>query len=40
VNACLGRTEAQARPWAVYTCGPMGVGKGHVMLAIIVLLMI
>lgn len=32
VKTCLGRTEAQARPWVVYTCGPMGVGKGHVYL--------
>lgn len=31
VKSCLGRTEAQARPWVIYTCGPMGVGKGHVL---------
>lgn len=31
IRSCLGRTEAQARPWVVYTCGPMGVGKGHVL---------
>lgn len=23
VKTCLGKTEAQARPWVVYTCGPM-----------------
>lgn len=31
IKTCLGKTEAQARPWVVYTCGPMGVGKGHVL---------
>mmetsp|Transcript_18 Transcript_18/g.36 ORF Transcript_18/g.36 Transcript_18/m.36 type:complete len:750 (+) Transcript_18:51-2300(+) len=31
VKSCLGKTEAQSRPWVVYTCGPMGVGKGHVL---------
>jgi hypothetical protein len=31
IKSCLGKTEAQARPWVVYTCGPMGVGKGHVL---------
>lgn len=23
VRCCLGKTEPQARPWLVYTCGPM-----------------
>lgn len=27
----MGRTEPQATPWIVYTCGPMGAGKGHVL---------
>mmetsp|Transcript_2746 Transcript_2746/g.4127 ORF Transcript_2746/g.4127 Transcript_2746/m.4127 type:complete len:779 (+) Transcript_2746:248-2584(+) len=31
IRCCLGKTEGQARPWVVYTCGPMGVGKGHVL---------
>lgn len=26
VKCCLGKTEAHARPWIIYTCGPMGVG--------------
>ena len=25
------RTEEQTRPWCVYTCGPMGAGKGHAL---------
>jgi len=25
------RAEPQAHPWLIYTCGPMGVGKGHVL---------
>jgi hypothetical protein len=31
IKCCLGKTEAHARPWIIYTCGPMGVGKGHVL---------
>lgn len=26
IKCCLGKTEAHARPWIIYTCGPMGVG--------------
>lgn len=31
IRSCLGKTEPHARPWIIYTCGPMGVGKGHVL---------
>lgn len=26
IKCCLGKTEPHARPWIIYTCGPMGVG--------------
>ena len=31
VDSVVARTEAQANPWVVYTCGPMGAGKGFVL---------
>jgi hypothetical protein len=31
VNNVVTRTAPQARPWVVFTCGPMGAGKGYVM---------
>lgn len=31
VDAVVSRTEPQANPWIVYTCGPMGAGKGFVL---------
>ena len=31
VESVVARTEAQANPWVVYTCGPMGAGKGFVL---------
>ena len=31
VESVVARTEAQANPWVVYTCGPMGAGKGYVL---------
>uniref|UniRef100_A0A0G4GWW6 EF-hand domain-containing protein n=1 Tax=Chromera velia CCMP2878 TaxID=1169474 RepID=A0A0G4GWW6_9ALVE len=31
VRLCVSRTREQPRPWVVYTCGPMGAGKGYVL---------
>jgi hypothetical protein len=31
VRASIGKTDPQSRPWMVFTCGPFGVGKGHVL---------
>ena len=31
VESIAVRTEPQRRPWVVFTCGPMGAGKGHAL---------
>jgi hypothetical protein len=31
VSSVVARTQPQSQPWVVYTCGPMGAGKGHVL---------
>eukprot|EP00321_Phaeocystis_globosa_P008645 CAMPEP_0118847456 /NCGR_PEP_ID=MMETSP1162-20130426/92975_1 /TAXON_ID=33656 /ORGANISM="Phaeocystis Sp, Strain CCMP2710" /LENGTH=759 /DNA_ID=CAMNT_0006779647 /DNA_START=476 /DNA_END=2755 /DNA_ORIENTATION=- len=31
IESVVSRTEPQPRPWIVYTCGPMGAGKGYVL---------
>jgi hypothetical protein len=31
VDSVVARTNAQAQPWIVFTCGPMGAGKGYVL---------
>ena len=31
VKNVVTRTHPQSRPWVVYTCGPMGVGKGFAL---------
>jgi len=31
VDSVVARTKPQANPWVVYTCGPMGAGKGYVL---------
>uniref|UniRef100_A0A7S2PK64 Zeta toxin domain-containing protein n=1 Tax=Zooxanthella nutricula TaxID=1333877 RepID=A0A7S2PK64_9DINO len=31
IKLAIGRTARQAAPWLVYTCGPMGVGKGFAL---------
>lgn len=31
VRGVVTRTEAQPRPWLVFTCGPMGAGKGYAL---------
>eukprot|EP00403_Amphidinium_massartii_P000683 CAMPEP_0178377404 /NCGR_PEP_ID=MMETSP0689_2-20121128/3901_1 /TAXON_ID=160604 /ORGANISM="Amphidinium massartii, Strain CS-259" /LENGTH=693 /DNA_ID=CAMNT_0019997457 /DNA_START=134 /DNA_END=2211 /DNA_ORIENTATION=- len=31
IKSVVQRTQLQADPWLVYTCGPMGVGKGYAM---------
>mmetsp|Transcript_105523 Transcript_105523/g.305199 ORF Transcript_105523/g.305199 Transcript_105523/m.305199 type:complete len:592 (+) Transcript_105523:154-1929(+) len=31
IKSVIGRTIKQAAPWLVYTCGPMGVGKGFAL---------
>eukprot|EP00928_Gymnodinium_smaydae_P038581 TRINITY_DN26589_c0_g1_i1.p1 TRINITY_DN26589_c0_g1~~TRINITY_DN26589_c0_g1_i1.p1 ORF type:complete len:740 (+),score=96.35 TRINITY_DN26589_c0_g1_i1:33-2222(+) len=31
ISSIIVRTTPQAKPWLVYTCGPMGVGKGYAL---------
>eukprot|EP00301_Raphidiophrys_heterophryoidea_P014689 c23136_g1_i1.p1 GENE.c23136_g1_i1~~c23136_g1_i1.p1 ORF type:complete len:726 (-),score=154.13 c23136_g1_i1:13-2160(-) len=31
IDAVVSRTIPQPSPWILYTCGPMGAGKGHVL---------
>ena len=31
VKSVVVRTDPQVRPWVVYTCGPMGAGKGYTL---------
>ena len=31
IKSVVSRTEPQGTPWIVYTCGPMGAGKGFVL---------
>lgn len=31
IKTVVSRTEKQGSPWVVYTCGPMGAGKGFVL---------
>jgi len=31
VDSVVTKTQAQATPWIVYTCGPMGAGKGYAL---------
>mmetsp|Transcript_10557 Transcript_10557/g.24558 ORF Transcript_10557/g.24558 Transcript_10557/m.24558 type:complete len:688 (+) Transcript_10557:264-2327(+) len=31
VDSVVARTAAQANPWVVFTCGPMGAGKGYAL---------
>lgn len=31
IDCIVSRSEAQANPWVVFTCGPMGAGKGYAL---------
>ena len=31
IRASVCKTDPQARPWMIFTCGAFGVGKGHVL---------
>ena len=31
IKSTVVRTEPQVQPWIVYTCGPMGAGKGYTL---------
>jgi hypothetical protein len=31
IETVVARTSPQSHPWVVYTCGPMGAGKGYTL---------
>ncbi len=31
IRSTVRRTSSQPNPWIVYTCGPMGAGKGYTL---------